>query len=178
MAQALSKIQKELLARDLCLKVYDAYRPQRAVDFFIQWMEAADTPCSKRYHYPKVSKSDLNNLSYLSHRSSHSLGTGVDVTIVPLCGNKKELTCPDNFLGYFDPESLDMGVGYLAFDASSGSGYKKLLENQQKNRELLARVMIMNGFEPLETEFWHYYYKRDRNLDTYFNFSIQDNLNF
>ncbi len=177
MAEVLSKIQKTLLPQGLSLKVYDAYRPQRAVNFFIDWMESEDTVLAKKYHYPNVSKMDLHALSYLSHTSSHTLGTAVDLTII-----KTDLVpvsaCPKDYLGYFDPQSVDMGVGYLAFDVCSWLNYSHITDEQRQNREFLTNIMISNGFDPLETEFWHYYYKRDRNLDNYHDFIIKDDLLF
>ena len=174
MAKALSSVQQELLQQHLCLKVYDAYRPQKTVDFFTSWSKEHDTPLAKQFHYPNVPKIEFHARSYLSQTSSHTLGTAVDVTVID--NNKALTSCPDNFLGYFDPKSLDMGVGYLCFDEKSWINYSTLTSLQAKNRFLLHNLMLSHGFEPLETEFWHYYYKRERNLDTYHDFDMYDDL--
>lgn len=172
MAKALSNIHQELNTKGFGLKVYDAYRPQKAVSFFTEWTTWPDTLLAKKYHYPNAPKKDFHALSYLSQTSSHTLGTAVDVTIVPL--KHGSFIRPSDFLGYFDAESLDMGVGYLCFDEKSWRSYDQLTQNQKNNRQILFDIMDKHGFEPLAEEFWHYYYKRDRNRTTYFDFDIRD----
>jgi D-alanyl-D-alanine dipeptidase len=154
------------------LKIYDTYRPQKAVSFFTQWTAWPDTPLAKKYHYPNAQKHNFHELSYLSQTSSHTLGTAVDVTIAPLKQTSYDKTA--DFLGHFDSESLDMGVGYLCFDEKSGRSYDQITKEQKSNRQILFDIMDKHGFEPLDTEFWHYYYKRDRNRDKYFDFDIRD----
>ncbi|MEK7654849.1 MAG: M15 family metallopeptidase [Pseudomonadota bacterium] len=172
MAKALSQIHQELKTKGLGLKVYDTYRPQKTVSFFTQWTTWPDTPLAKKYHYPNAPKQDFHALSYLSQTSSHTLGTAVDVTVVPL----KPVACvrSADFLGHFDSDSLDMGVGYLCFDQKSWRAYDHLTKEQKENRKILFDIMDKHGFEPLDEEFWHYYYKRDRNRTTYFDFDIRD----
>lgn len=172
MAEALSSVQAKLLRKGLCLKVYDSYRPQQAVDFFAKWTEQPDTPLSKLYHFPNVNKRDLDPLSYLSRTSSHAKGTAVDVTICPIVKSDNQM--PESFLGIWDAESLDMGVGYLCFDEKSWHDYPYLSDEQKGNRKLLLKSMVEEGFVPLDTEFWHYYYKRDRAPFTPFSFPIKD----
>ncbi len=176
MAKTLSLIQKELAKDGLGLKVYDAYRPQKTVNYFIKWMEEPDTSLAKKYHYPQEEKKLFHERSYLSRTSSHSLGTAVDVTIVDL---NQELEMPsEDFLGLWDPESVDMGVGYLCFDERSWQSYDKLSSAQLKNRKLLRSLMLRHGFEDLETEFWHYYYKKNRNPSCFFSFDVRDDYEF
>lgn len=175
-AEALSRVQQKLLSNGLTLKVYDAYRPQKAVDYFINWMNEPDTLLGKKYHYPNIDKKDLHELSYLSKTSSHTLGTAVDVTLVPLHDKWTRSVMSDNFLGYFDSKSLDMGVGYLCFDEQSSITFDLLTQEQKANRLLLFHLMTQEGFEPLDTEFWHFYYKRERNTSHFYDFDITDNL--
>lgn len=172
MAKALALIHQELKENGFGLKIYDTYRPQKAVSFFTQWTTWPDTPLSKKYHYPNTQKQNFHELSYLSQTSSHTLGTAVDVTIVPL--KPVFWTRPVDFLGHFDPESLDMGVGYLCFDEKSSRIYDQLTKEQKTNRQILFNIMDKYGFEPLAEEFWHYYYKRDRNRTNYFDFDVRD----
>ena len=173
MALALSCIQKEILPQGLCLKVYDAYRPQKAVSFFTQWTTLPDTEKAKRLHYPHVSKKNLHELSYLSRTSSHSKGTAVDVTLVSLHTHRASQR-PAGFLGYFDVQSLDMGIGYLGFDEKAWHEYQTITDEQKRHKEKLLTLMMRHNFEPLSTEFWHYYYKPSRNLETYFDFDIRE----
>ncbi len=173
MARALSSIQKKLLQIGLGLKIYDAYRPQKTVDYFIKWMEEADTPLAKKYHYPHEEKKLFHERSYLSKTSSHTFGTAVDITIIDLDSQEVPLLSKD-FLGLWDPQSLDMGVGYLCFDERSCQSYKNITQEQLQNREFLRSLMFSQGFKDLETEFWHYYYKQERNLHYFFNFDVRD----
>lgn len=174
MAKQLSMIQNKLTPQGLSLRVYDAYRPQKAVNFFTEWSQLPETPIVKQRHHPRAEKKDFHELSYLSQTSSHTLGTAVDVTII----YNKELFRKDkeqHLLGLWDPQSLDMGnVGYLAFDERSWHAFDKLTVTQKENRKLLHDMMIGHEFELLETEFWHYYFSPHRNKETFFNFDIRD----
>lgn len=172
MAETLSQIQAILRPQGFSLKVYDTYRPQKTVDYFIEWMESPDTPKVKQFHYPNTEKADFHELSYLSRTSSHTLGTAIDLTICPLTPQNR--TMPKDFLGIWDPESLDMGVGYLAFDEKSSQEYPHLTSAQQANRALLRDLMLSHGFEDLDTEFWHYYFKRERNRHLFYDFDVRD----
>ena len=173
MAKRLSLIQKKLAAKGLALRVYDAYRPQKAVNFFTNWTQTSDTPIAKDRHYPRADKQDFHALSYLSKTSSHTLGTAVDVTIISKKPQNRER--PSEFLGIWDPESFDVGnVGYLAFDEGSWHSYPYVTPEQRENRNLLYNIMTEHEFEYLEEEFWHYYFSRHRNKDNYFNFDIRD----
>lgn len=175
MAKRLSAIQKKLVAEGLCLRVYDAYRPQKAVDFFTEWTQLADTPLVKKLHYPSVQKKDFHELSYLSRTSSHTLGTAVDVTIVENNKIHDERAKNKDLLGLWDPFSLDMGnVGYLAFDKKSGHDFDDLTIDQRRNRKFLYDIMSGHGFSFLLEEFWHYYYDVKRNRDLFFDFDIRD----
>lgn len=174
MGKRLGDIQKILSPQGLSLRVYDAYRPQKAVNFFTEWTQLPDTPIVKKIHYPNVDKKDFHSLSYLSQTSSHTLGTAVDVTIIQKDLHRKEK--PEKFLGLWDPQSLDMGsVGYLAFDEVSWHSFGDLTKEQKENRSLLYDLMIDHGFEYLETEFWHYYFEPNRNKAVFFDFDIIDN---
>ena len=175
MAQQLSKIQEKLVDQGFSLKVYDAYRPQKTVDFFTEWTQLPDTPLVKKVHYPCAEKKNFHTLSYLSQTSSHTLGTAVDLTIIHTHSDLNKDKEKD-LLGLWDPQSLDMGnVGYLAFDERSWHTFGDLTIEQKENRNLLKNIMVDSGFDPLETEFWHYYFSPQRNRDTFFNFEIRDN---
>lgn len=175
MARALSQIQKQLMPQGLSLRIYDAYRPQQAVDFFTTWTEMPDTPLAKANHYPALEKKDFHDLSYLSRTSSHTLGTAVDVTIIRSHPNPSYPKENPSLLGMWDPESLDMGpVGYLAFDERSWHDFKDVTPTQKANRTLLKTLMLDHGFDPLATEFWHYYFAPHRNPNAFFAFPIRD----
>ncbi|APR99763.1 hypothetical protein BCY86_03035 [Pajaroellobacter abortibovis] len=78
------EVQKALKASNLTLKVYDCYRPQRAVDDFVAWSNQLQNQKMKKEFYPRVDKSILFNERYISKQSMHCLGSIVDITLVPL----------------------------------------------------------------------------------------------
>jgi D-alanyl-D-alanine dipeptidase len=160
------------------LKVLDAYRPQQTVDFLCTWVQLPEDPIIKQYFHPAVSKLDFHKLSYLAQKSSHSRGVAVDLTIVATSPEKQDFTSslrPEGFLGIYDPQELDMGnVGFLAFDARSAHLCQDLTLKQAENRKKLLSLMHNHQFRKLRSEFWHYFYKMERNEDYYFNFPIRD----
>lgn len=178
MALELKKMQEELHTQSpYALKVFDTYRPQAAVDYLGRWIQALDDQIVKKYHYPNVNKCDFHKLSYIAQKSSHSLGTAIDLTLTFRDESNSVKSClyPEGFLGLFDPLEVDMGnVGYLAFDERSSHETTQLNDTQKANRKFLLERMENHGFQKLRSEFWHYFYKRDRNRTTYFNFPIKD----
>lgn len=156
-AQALKKVQEELKERSLCLKIFDAYRPQRAVDHFIEWARDPADTIMKREFYPAVDKKDLFNFGYLSTRSGHSRGSTIDLTII------------DANTG----EEMDMGGTYDFFGEISHHHSTKITEEQKKNREILKSVMRKYGFQPYLQEWWHYTYMPEPYPGTYFDFPVE-----
>jgi len=158
-AAALAEAQQELMKFGLGLKVYDAYRPQRAVDFFVRWAEdLGDTKMKARY-YPEVAKKDLFNHGYIAEKSGHSRGSTVDVTLVSLMGGK--------------PVELDMGTSWDYFSVKSWPANLALSAQQRANRMLLQQVMTKQGFSFLEEEWWHFTLKEEAYKDQYFDFVIK-----
>ena len=87
-ARALAAVQHDLAARGLGLKVFDCYRPQRAVAHFVRWAQRIDDVKRKREFYPDVDKRDLFKEGYISERSGHSRGSTVDLTLVRRADNR------------------------------------------------------------------------------------------
>lgn len=159
-AMALAAVQKELRPLGLGLKIYDAYRPQRAVDHFVRWASDTDDVRMKAEFYPRVDKKDLFRDDYISARSGHSRGSTVDLTIVSLEGNA-------------NGEELDMGTGFDLFGPESSSDWPGLTQLQRDNRLLLQRVMKMHGFRPYAREWWHFTLAGEPYPDTYFDFPLE-----
>ncbi|WP_274475966.1 M15 family metallopeptidase [Mangrovimonas aestuarii] len=155
-AEALNKVQEELKAQGLGLLIYDAYRPQRAVDDFVKWAKQLNDTINKQVYYPNVDKKDLFAEEYIAERSGHSRGSTLDVTLIDL---KTE-------------EPLDMGSTYDMFDPVSWVNYKGITEGQQKNRQLLQSVMLKHGFKNYPREWWHFTLKNEPFTDTYFDFIV------
>jgi zinc D-Ala-D-Ala dipeptidase len=180
-AQALKAVQEELRQQDLGLKVYDCYRPQSAVNEFVRWGRDLGDQKMKAEFYPRVAKRDLFRDGYIASRSTHSRGSTVDLTIVPLptpeqpaydlsaplrsCEGPKDARAPDN--------SIDMGTGFDCFSPRSHTAYSGIGPEQKKNRRLLKSVMSRHGFRNLATEWWHYTLRDEPHPHTYFDFRVE-----
>ena len=154
-AEALKRVSEDFEKFGYRLKVYDAYRPQKAVDNFVRWAADLKDIRMKEYFYPKVDKKNLFVDGYLGTRSGHSRGSTVDVTLYNAKTGK----------------DVDMGGTFDYFGELSHLDYKGELTNQQiNNRKFLRDVMMKHGFKPLATEWWHFTLKDEPYPDTYFNF--------
>jgi len=58
-AEALAKVQADVRPMGYTLKVYDGYRPQRAVDAFVRWAADPDDDAMRAEFYPDVPKDRL-----------------------------------------------------------------------------------------------------------------------
>ncbi len=159
-AQALSNVQRELKPFGFALKIFDAYRPQRAVNHFVRWAKDVEDTEMKVKYYPDVEKRDLFKKGYIAEKSSHSRGSAVDVTIVAMDpeGNFKE---------------LDMGSGFDFFSPKSWPSNRSIGPAQRAHRMLLQSLMVTNGFVPYPEEWWHFTLKNEPFPETYFDFPIQ-----
>ena len=156
-ANALKKIQQILLKENLSLKIFDAYRPQQAVNHFVKWARVLGDTLMKKEYYPKTPKSKLFKLGYIASKSGHTRGSTVDLTIVNLKTGKE----------------LDMGSAYDFFGSESHPYYKNITTVQKKNRFYLRKIMIENGFRPYNSEWWHFTLKNEPFPKTYFNFPVE-----
>lgn len=172
-AEALKAAQEELKREGLSLKVYDCYRPARAVEAFVAWAKEPDDPRAKQAYYPNLSKKALFP-DYIATRSGHSRGATVDVTLVPLDGSARADASP----GAADcteanaADSIDMGVGFDCFDKRANSDAPGLTQQQRRNRARLLQVMTAHGFHNYPKEIWHYTFKPEPYPNTYFDFPI------
>ncbi|MBV8048939.1 MAG: M15 family metallopeptidase [Paludibacterium sp.] len=179
-AGALDAVAQQLAPMGLALKVYDCYRPQRAVDHFARWAEDPGDVAMRTAFYPTVDKRRLFSDGYIAHRSGHSRGSTVDLTIVPLgsavpppfsalqqadCTGPAAERAPDN--------SLDFGTGYDCFSPVSHPDYQALSPQVKANRLLLRQLMMQAGFTPLSTEWWHFTLKDEPYPDSYFDFPVR-----
>jgi len=156
-AQALRAASEDALRRGWLLKIYDAYRPQRAVDHFNRWVLDADDTAMKPWFYPDVEKVDLYALDFLGRRSAHSRGSAVDLTL-------------------FDPRAgrdADMGGPFDFFGPVSNFRFDGLTPDQAARRALLRELMTAHGFEPLESEWWHFRLIREPFPETWFDFVVE-----
>ena len=180
-AAALKQVQKELESLSLSLKLYDCYRPQRAVNHFIRWAkDTADTRMKKEF-YPTVGKNRLFKDGFIARRSGHSRGSTVDLTIVPIPLTPQEAyidglkLCECNLPEEkrFRDNSIDMGTGFDCFHPLSWTDSRKIGVQQQRNRRLLKKVMKKHGFRNYKKEWWHYTLIKEPFPKTYFDFVIK-----
>src|SRR5262249_379775 len=102
---ALAAVQRELAPRGYGLKVFDCYRPTRAVAHFVRWARDLDDVARKAEHYPDIDKRDLFKLGYIAARSGHSRGATVDLTIVRRDGATVDDVDMGTPFDFFSPKS-------------------------------------------------------------------------
>jgi zinc D-Ala-D-Ala dipeptidase len=156
-AEALAGVQRELMDYGLGLKVFDCYRPTRAVADFVRWAkDEADTKMKSEF-YPDLEKSELFPKGYIAERSGHSRGSTVDLTLVDLPSGSE----------------LPMGTGYDFFSERSWPEDAEQTPEVRTARLLLSLVMQRHGFEPYEYEWWHFRLADEPYPDTFFDFPVR-----
>jgi D-alanyl-D-alanine dipeptidase len=179
-AAALARVQVDLRDFGLALKVYDCYRPQSAVDYFVAWARDLDDQAMKAEFYPSVDKKNLFRDGYIAARSGHSRASTVDLTIVDLPIKPEPVfdpeatlrSCENEQAERFADTSIDMGTGYDCFSVRSHTMNPDIAPAQRANRLLLKALMEAAGFTNLAEEWWHYTLADEPYPDTYFDFSI------
>ena len=155
-ARALKAVANEVNVMGYRLKIFDAYRPATAVRYFVLWgIEDTDIRM-KPYFYPDEQKQELFKKGYIAPKSSHSRGSAVDLTLLDMKSGKE----------------LDMGSPYDFFGDISHPDYRGITAMQYENRMLLQNVMVRNGFDPIDYEWWHFSLKNEPYPDTYFDFPV------
>ena len=155
-ARALKEVANIANVQGYRLKIFDAYRPAQAVKHFVLWgIEDLDQRM-KLFFYPDLEKQDLFNKGYIASQSTHSRGSTVDLTLVDMNTGKE----------------LDMGSPFDFFDEVSHPDYKDITQEQYENRMILQKLMTDAGFEPIETEWWHFTLKDEPYPETYFEFPV------
>jgi D-alanyl-D-alanine dipeptidase len=174
-AQALSLVQQDLLKDGFCIVVYDAYRPQKAVNHFISWSKDEADLAMKAHYYPHIDKKDLFDLGYIAKKSSHSRGSAVDISLIrageDLVIQPEERKFLDGrSFTYIGDGTLDMQSHFDLFDEGSWHDSPLVGQEASKNRNYLREKMQMRGFKPYDKEWWHYELSNEPFPDTYFDF--------
>ena len=155
-ARALLSVSNEMIVQGYRLKIFDAYRPACAVRHFVMWgIEDLDLRM-KPYFYPDLEKQELFAKGYIASKSSHSRGSTVDLTLLDMKTGKE----------------LDMGSPFDLFSEVSHPDSKAVTDEQFENRMKLQSVMVRDGFEPIDCEWWHFTLKDEPYPDTYFEFPV------
>ena len=156
-AEALKAVSDEAMGMGFRLKIFDAYRPQKAVDHFVRWAKDPDDIRMKRYFYPGLEKKDIIPQHYIAAHSGHSRGSTVDLTLFDMVLQ----------------QDLDMGGTFDFFGEKSHPDYAGVSNEQHKNRLFLQRLMVKHGFCPLDSEWWHFTLENEPWPDTYFTFPVR-----
>ena len=160
-AQALKEARNEAMEQGFRLKVFDAYRPQKAVDHFVRWAKDPEDIRMKAFFYPELEKTEIIPQGYIAEHSGHSRGSTVDLTLFDMATQ----------------QDVDMGGTFDFFGELSHPDYSGVSEVQHANRMLLQSLMVKHGFRPLETEWWHFTLENEPWPDTYFTFSVRNEFN-
>lgn len=153
--KALAVAAEDLRKQGYRLLIWDSYRPQKAVDNFVEWINNPNDEGDKSF-YPNLKKSELLKGNYIAEKSGHTRGSTVDLTLI-----KK------------DGSFVDMGGTFDLFSEISHPDYKKLTKKQKANRKILYDAMIKAGFKGIDSEWWHFTLVNEPYPDTYFNFDVE-----
>lgn len=179
-AEALHQAQEMFVQEGYSLVVYDAYRPQKAVDEFVRWSSDLNDQRMKKQYYPRVNKADLFDLKYIMKKSGHSRGSTVDVSIIPL---DKKIKMPveiskrklrDGFrILFLDDDTVDMGSSFDLFDLASHEDSPIIEPQYTKIRNYLKFKMEKAGFVGVKEEWWHFTLKNEPHPNTYYDFDVE-----
>jgi len=165
-AEALKAVSDELMEKGYRLKIFDAYRPQSAVDEFIRWARAADDTLMRQTFYPEYPKRRLFPEQFIASRSGHSRGSTVDLTLVDArTGKELDMGTPFDYMGKASYTALAAG--------EDAGGHAPLTEEQCRNRKILLEAMTRHGWRNYKREWWHYTLRHEPYPHTFFNFEVR-----
>jgi D-alanyl-D-alanine dipeptidase len=178
-ATALLAVEQEVLKDGYTLVVYDAYRPQRAVQNFVDWSYTQDTT-GKAYYYPNLPKASLFKKGYVAFKSGHSRGSTLDLTLMRLedtlqclpSVQKRKLTNGKTFY-YLQDGTLDMGSHWDMLHEVSHTESDLVDKQFLQHRLYLREKMRQFGFRPIAIEWWHFTLQNEPFPDTYFDFVVE-----
>lgn len=181
-AQALKNVQEDVKKDGYSLVVYDAYRPQEAVNHFMRWSKEVEDQRMCSHYYPRVDKADVFKLGYVAERSGHSRGSTVDLTLIKETEKlhdvvEKKRTLLDGFtITLLDDGTVDMGSSFDLFDAASHYENNLISPEFKQLRTYLKEKMEKHGFKNYSEEWWHFTlrnepYSADQD-SSYFNFPV------
>lgn len=165
-ADSLKAVSDELLNQGYRLKIFDAYRPQCAVDFFMKWAADPDDVRMKEYFYPELDKAVLIPQEYIAEKSSHTRGSTVDLTLFDMKEGREV-----DMGGTFDYFGILSHPGLLP--GQEAGACRPISERQYLNRMILREAMLRHGFVPYECEWWHFTLGNEPFPDTYFTFPVR-----
>jgi len=177
-ARALHRAQVELRPKGYGLKVYDCYRPTRAVAQFDRWARNPADQKMKAEFYPHVDKRRAFVDGYIAHRSGHSRGSTVDITLVrppakaPPEWDGKLRSCVAPYRRRFRDNSVNMGTSYDCMDPRAATFHPAIEGHRLRNRLRLKRTLERVGFAYYSKEWWHFTLRDEPYPEKYFNFPV------
>ena len=176
-ADSLRAVSDDVKAQGYRLKIYDAYRPQRAVDHFVRWAKAVDDVLMKPYFYPDLDKSVLFPQDYIAEKSGHTRGSTLDLTLYDM-KTEKELDMGGTFDWFGEESHPDFcgnpDTGQYTGDNSKSPTGRSITEEQFRHRMILRQAMLRHGFKAMPSEWWHFTLKDEPFPDTYFTFPVKN----
>ena len=156
LAEALQQAKEHAALLGYGLLIWDAYRPQRAVDCFVRWSAQPENNLTKKKHYPHLVREEMLAMGYVATQSSHSRGSAVDLTIYHLdTGNM-----------------VPMGSDFDFMDERSHHSSTAVSAAESEHRRTLRSIMEHSGFAAYENEWLLYLLKEEPYPDCYFDFPI------
>lgn len=156
MAEALLEATRHAATAGFGLLLWDGYRPQRAVNRFLEWSTEPEDGRTKQAFYPNIDRPEMFTRGYVAPKSGHSRGSAVDLTLYRL--DTGELAAMGGRHDLMDERSHHGAPGVTGIDA--------------QNRQTLCAVMEHSGFERYECEWWHYSLSDEPYPATYFDFPV------
>lgn len=182
-AEALKQVQKRVQKDGYCLVIYDAYRPQQAVNHFMRWSNDCNDQSKKSQYYARIDKSNVFDLGYVARRSGHSRGSTIDLTIIRKDAilheiqETKRTLLDGHEITLLDDGTEDMGSSFDLFDLASHPNSNLIEEEYKIRRTYLKNIMEQHGFKVSSCEWWHFTlrdepYPADQE-NSYFNFLVE-----
>ena len=164
-ADSLKKVSEDLIKQGYRLKIFDGYRPQKAVDYFMAWAKDVNDTLMKPYFYPELDKSVLVPQEYVAEKSGHTRGSTIDLTLFDMKLEKEvDMGCTYDYFGLASHPDVLPGQEVGA--------YKPINQEQYDNRMILQKAMAAHGFKPYDCEWWHFTLANEPFPNTYFTFPI------
>lgn len=178
--RALNEAQKKFNKLGYTIVLYDAYRPQEAVSYFVEWMSDESDTLRKKEHYPYIDKkSDMKDI-YVASKSGHSRGSTIDMSIIEIGKELSKTTkykprpFNDKVYPYLKDGTVDCGTSFDLMDPMSHRNNTIVSEDQFANRQLIEKIMVDCGFVPLPEEWWHFTLDNEPYKDKYFEFPVDE----
>lgn len=175
-AEALKAVSDDVMEQGYRLKIFDAYRPQCSVDHFARWATDITDTLTKSYFYPDIDKSILFEQEYIAGKSGHTRGSTVDLTLLDMATGK-ELDMGGTFDWFGAESSPDFcgnpDTGEYTADNRKSPKNRIITAEQFRNRLILRTAMLRHGFNPIDSEWWHFTLRDEPFPDTYFTFPVR-----